>query len=412
MNRRILLADADQFYVAVARLADPDGAGRAPLLIVGGSPRGRGVVTSASYEARAFGVHSAMPMARAVRLCPGAMVVPVPWKLCAVKSREIRSVLERFSPIVEAASSDEYYLDLAGTERLYGGEPLRETAVRIRRAVLDETGLSLSIGGGTSKLVAKLAATSAKPGGVRVVEPGEEPSFMEGFALADLPFVGPRFQERLLRFNLKRVSDAKAAGRDRLVQWLGERQGRWLWDRIHGRDRSRVEPRGEPGSISRDETFAFDVNDDAQLVAELLRLVERAGTDLRERGLLVRTVSVRIRDQDFKDRQASRTLAEPVSSDRAIARVARDLLARLRRARRVPERLIGVALSQLVRRYEPVQFPLIEPQCDPPALETGKDRAVALAVDTVRRRLGREAVVLGRLPRRRDRPDGEPTSRQ
>src|SRR5881409_1756915 len=130
--RRILLADADAFYVAVARLVDPDGAGRAPLLIVGGSPERRGVVTSASYEARAYGVHSAMPMARAVRLCPGATVVPVPWDACAAKSREIGAVLRRFTPAVEQASSDEFYLDLSGTEQLYGAEPL--TAIQLLSA--------------------------------------------------------------------------------------------------------------------------------------------------------------------------------------------------------------------------------------------------------------------------------------
>src|SRR5213079_197420 len=157
-DRRILLVDADAFYVAVARLVDPDGVGKAPLVIVGGSAERRGVVTSASYEARAYGVHSAMPMARAIRLCPGATVVPVPWEACARKSREIGAVLRRFTPVVEQASSDEFYLDLSGTEQLYGGEPLAATARRMRDAVMAETSLSLSIGGGTSKFVAKLAA--------------------------------------------------------------------------------------------------------------------------------------------------------------------------------------------------------------------------------------------------------------
>src|SRR5436309_8960469 len=195
--RRILLADADAFYVAVARLADPEGAGKARLLIVGGAAERRGVVTSASYEARAYGVQSAMPMARAVRLCPGATVVPVPWEACAAKSRQIRAVLRRFTPAVEQASSDEFYLDLSGTERLYGGEPLAATAGRIREAVTKETSLTVSIGGGTSKLVAKLAAGLAKPQpgtageGVHVVPPGAEGGFMLQFSLAAIPLVGP-----------------------------------------------------------------------------------------------------------------------------------------------------------------------------------------------------------------------------
>ncbi len=159
-HRRILLADADAFYVAVARLVDPDGAGKEPLLIVGGSSK-RGVVTSASYETRRYGVRSAMPTAHALRLCPKAVVVSVPRKACSQKSREIRKALERFSPVVEPASIDEFYVDLTGTERLYH-ESLAATAARIRAAVLESTKLSVSIGGGTSRLIAKLAAEEAK----------------------------------------------------------------------------------------------------------------------------------------------------------------------------------------------------------------------------------------------------------
>src|SRR5437016_1047032 len=227
-DRRILLADADAFYVAVARLVDPERAGRATLLIVGGSAERRGVVMSASYEARAYGVQSAMPMARAARLCPGATIVPVPWEACADKGREIGAVLRRFTPAVEQASSDEFYLDLSGTERLYGNEPLAATALRIRDAVLAETTLSLSIGGATSKLVAKLAAGVAKPipgspsAGVHVVPPGAEADFMLRFALADLPFVGPKFQERLARLGLRSVRDVVRPEPETLVRWLGE----------------------------------------------------------------------------------------------------------------------------------------------------------------------------------------------
>ncbi len=161
--RRILLADADAFYVAVARMVDPNGAGNAKYLIVGGTRESRGVVCSASYEARKFGVRSAMPIARALRLCPQAMCVPIPRRVCSDKSREIRDVLEKFSPVVEGASIDEWYLDMGGTEGVYGHEPLAATARRIRDAVTAATTLSVSFGGGTSKLVAKLAVERAKP---------------------------------------------------------------------------------------------------------------------------------------------------------------------------------------------------------------------------------------------------------
>ena len=398
-GRRILLADADAFYVAVARLVDPHGAGMARLLIVGGAPERRGVVTSASYEARAFGVHSAMPMARAVRLCPGAMVVPVPWEACADKGREIGAVLRRFTPAVEQASSDEFYLDLSGTERLYHGEPLATTARRIRDAVLAETTLSLSIGGATSKLVAKLAAGIAKPrpgapaDGVHVVAPGAEAEFLLRFALADLPHVGPKFQERLGRLGLRTVRDVVRHERETLVRWLGEREGAWLYERVRGSDDAPVEPDREAKSVSRDETFPSDVDDDDALAAKLLALADRASADLRAGGLAARTVTVKLRDADFTTRQASRTLSDPVQSDRAVYAVARQLLARLRRARRSPARLLGVALSQLAAWEAEGQLSLLEREAD--GIETERDRTISRVIDEVRGKFGPDALCRG-----------------
>ena len=397
--RRILLADADAFYVAVARLTDPEGAGKARLLIVGGSPEQRGVVTSASYEARAYGVHSAMPMARAVRLCPGATVVPVPWEACARKSREIGAVLRRFTPVVEQASSDEFYLDLSGTEQLYGGEPLAATARRMRDAVIAETALSLSIGGGTSKFVAKLAAGAAKPrpggaaDGVHVVAPGAEADFMLQFALADIPLIGPKFQERLARFGLHTVRDVVRHERETLVGWLGEREGSWLYERTRGIDRAPVESHRETKSVSRDETFATDLDDDAALAARLLTLVDRASADIRQSGLVARTVTVKLRDADFTARQASRTLADAVQSDRAVYAVARELLTRLRAARRVPARLLGVALSQLVAQGGEGQLSLLESPGQ--TLETERDRVISRMIDEVREKFGPDALGRG-----------------
>ncbi|HYS60399.1 MAG TPA: DNA polymerase IV [Gemmatimonadales bacterium] len=397
--QRILLADADAFYVAVARLADPEGAGKARLLIVGGSPAQRGVVTSASYEARAYGVHSAMPMVRAVRLCPGATVVPVPWEACTRKSREIGAVLRRFTPVVEQASSDEFYLDLSGTEQLYGAESLAATARRMRDAVLAETSLSLSIGAGTSKLVAKLAAGLAKPrpgvaaDGVYVVAPGAEADFMLQFALADIPLIGPKAQERLARFGLRTVRDVVPHDRETLVGWLGEREGAWLHERARGVDRAPVEANRETKSVSRDETFATDLDDDGALAAKLLALADRASADVREAGLIARTVTVKLRDADFTTRQASRTLADAVQSDRAVYAVARELLTRLRAARRVPARLLGVALSQLVRAGSESQLSLLESAGN--TLETDRDRVISRVIDEVREKFGPDALGRG-----------------
>jgi DNA polymerase-4 len=403
--RRILLADADAFYVAVARLVDPDGAGKAPLLIVGGSAEGRGVVTSASYEARAYGVHSAMPTARAIRLCPDALVVPVPFGACVEKGRAIRRTLQQFTPVVEQASSDEFYLDLSGTERLYHDEPLAATARRIRDAVKEATSLTVSIGGGTSKVVAKLAAGVAKPRpgqegtGVHVVEPGAELDFMRQFALGDIHGVGPRFQERLAQYGLVTVNDALRHDVKVLQRWLGKNGGAWLYQRVRGRDSAHVPGDRRARSISRDETFAKDLDDDARLQEELHRLVDRATTDLRASGLVARTVTVRLRDADFTDRQASRTVREAISSDRAVMAVARPLLARLRAARPGPARLIGVALSGLQDAEAPAQMSLFSPEPEGVA-DTQRDQALSRAVDELRARFGRRAIVRGRTPRR------------
>ena len=396
---RILLADADAFYVAVARLVDPDGAGRARLLIVGGTAEHRGVVTSASYEARAFGVRSAMPTARALRLCPGATVAPVSWEACAEKGREIRVVLERYAPVVEQASSDEFYLDLTGTEKLYHEEPLAETARRMRDAVHAATSLWVSIGGGTSKFVAKLAAGVAKPSpdspgseeGVHVVAPGDEAEFLRRFPLADLPMIGPKFQQRLERLGWRTVTDVQPLDRRELVSRLGEREGQWLWERVRGLDDAPVAVWTDAKSISRDTTFATDLDAEDDLLRELLQQVDRATSDLRADGLVARTITVKLRDADFTTRQASRTLPEPVLTDRAVYAVARELLQKLRTARRMPARLIGVALSQLDRLGGEAQLALLEAErAHHP--ETDKDRSLARAIDAVRDRFGPDAV--------------------
>ncbi len=397
MHRRILLADADAFFVSVARLADPDGAGRARLLIVGGRAEERGVVTSASYEARRYGVRSAMPMSRALRLCPQATVVPVPMGMCRARSRDIREVLERMAPVVAGASIDEWYLDLSGTEALYGYEPLADTAHRIRTAVAESTGLTISMGGGTNRLVAKLAVERAKPrpgsggNGVYVVPPGDEAAFLATMVLADLPGVGPRLQERLLVAGLRTVPDALACDMAALIRHTGsERAAKWLHARLRGIDDSPVEPRGAARSISRDETFARDLHDDAELEHELWRLLSRAAADMRREGLRARTITVRLRDADFTNRQASQTLGGPVETERAMQPVARALLHRLRRARRVPARLLGVALSGFAGE-DSHQLNLFDEDSLPP-LESPRDRALVRATDAIRARFGSTAL--------------------
>lgn len=408
--RRILLVDADAFFVAVARQVDPEDAGKAPLLIVGGRPGSRGVVCSASYECRTYGVRSAMPIARALQLCPNAMCVPVPRLACSTRSREIQQVLARFAPVVQASSIDEWYCDMGGTEALYQHESLAETAQRIRAAVVDATGLTVSIGAGTSRLVAKMAVERGKPkpgtgaNGVCCVAPGQESAFLATFRLADLPMVGPRFAEGLERLGLVTVHDAQQWTREALESRLGTRAGGWLYRRVRGEDDSIVTPRDRQKQVSREETFASDLHDDITIERELLRLAVRVATDLRQQRLRARTVTVKLKDADFRARSAQRTLTAPIESERSVVKAARALLRQLREKRRVGVRLLGIGLSHfddLPPDPAAAQLALFPP---PPAAPNGtdpaedeKDRALTRALDRIRARYGSNAILPAQL---------------
>lgn len=408
-TRRILLSDTDAFFTQCARAADPEGAGRATLLIVGGSAAGRGVVTSASYEARAFGIRAGMPTALAMRRCPAAMVVPVPGEMVRAKSAQIFAVLQSFAPRFERASVDEAYLDLTGTESLYGHEPLPETARRVRQAVIDATGFTVSIGGGTSKLVAKMAVEVAKPKpgtgatGVCVVPPGEEGAFMRRFALADIPGVGPAFAERLARSGLRTVDDALGHDLAALRGLFGARTGTWLYERTRGLDVRPVRERARAKSTSREDTFPRDIGDDAQLLVELARLTEKVVVDLRGHGHTARRVTVKLKAADFTIRTASQTLPEPVETAGAVHPVVRALFARLRAGWRPPLRLVGVGLELLapaaLRGTQLSIFdagetgaPVPEDPAPTPPRERERDRQLARTLDTIRDRFGPGAI--------------------
>ena len=391
---RILLVDCDMFYVQVARLEDPDGVGREQLLIVGGSPTGRGVVTSASYPVRDFGVRSGMPTSQALRLCPEAKVVPVSRRACAFRSKQVLEALKGLSPLVQAASIDEFYLDLSGTERLFRGETLPATARRIREKVLEETEISVSIGGGTRKLIAKLATSRAKPGGVHVVPPGNESRFMRSFKLSEIPGVGPTLTDVLKKKGLVEVDDLLPVDRSWLEKWLGPARALWLWERARGLDSSKVNP-GEPRkSISSERTFGSDLSNDRELERRLLMMVGSVGGTLRSKGLRGRTITVKIRDEDFKTRQGGHTLPVPVDSDGALLSVALALFRELRRKRRVGVRLLGVGISSLVQGDSLPQLELFTP--DAPT-EKKRDRVVSRVLDDLRSRFGDEAILPGRM---------------
>ena len=385
--------DCDSFFVQVARLEDPGGAGAEPLLLVGGAGD-RGVITSASYAAREFGVRSGMPTRRARQLCPEAVVVPVPRGACVERSRAVRAVLGELSPVVQAASIDEFYLDLTGTERMLKGEELGATADRIRRVVRERTEVAVSLGGGTQRVVAKVATRLAKPDGVHVVRPGGEAAFMAQFRLEQLPGIGPAFLERLRRKGLATCAEAAAVEREWLARWFGPNRGAWLWERVRGIDASEVDARDRRKSISSERTFFADIDDDDELERRLLEQSCSVGGQLRARELRARTVTVKLRDHDYRTRQAGRTLPEGVETDRAIRVVAISLLQSLRHRRRTPARLLGVGVSNLVRQVPAEQLEFFAGKAK---LETERDRTIARAVDRIRERYGRKAVRPGRV---------------
>lgn len=340
----ILHVDIDAFFASVEQVLEP--ALRGKPVIVGGTERS--VVASASYEARARGVRTAMPSAQAARLCPEAIFRPGDFARYRQFSDRVMAILGDFSPAVEVASIDEAYLDAAGCERLFG--PALEMADRIRRRVRQETGLNVSIGIGSNKLVAKVATSFAKPNGVVEVRPGHEAEFFAPLPLKALPGIGRRTAERLAEYNLRTLGDLRRIPEDVLIATFGV-SGEALYRHCRAECASPVDPTPDrrPKSISRATTFETDTADRAHVEAMLWYLTERAARDLRRHGLLARCVTVKLRYADFQTVGRSQTLDEPTDHDAALFRTAAALWRRLY-TRRVRVRLIGVGLSSLVPR--------------------------------------------------------------
>jgi DNA polymerase-4 len=396
LQPRILLVDCDAFYVQVARLEDPDGAGRAEFLIVGGSATGRGVVTSASYSCRAMGVRSAMPTGRALQLCPQATVAPVSRSACSERSQRVRAALVDLAPVVQAASIDEFYLDFTGTERLLKGESLEDTARRVKREVFASSKIRVSVGGGVNRLVAKLAVGRAKPDGVFIVAPGDEATFVAELELAQLPGVGPALLAALRDKGLHTVADVRRVDPAWLARWFGDSRARWLRRRVFGVDDSRVSSHEARKSVSSERTFSRDLHRTDELERELLRLTVSVAGTMRAKGLRARTLTVKIRDSDFKTRQRAHTFPEAVESESVLYPTARDLLGDLRRRRRTGARLLGVGLTNFSERDASRQLALFD-QPDDPERESERDRLLAHTVDRLRSRFGRDAVLPGRI---------------
>jgi DNA polymerase-4 len=335
--------DLDAFFAAVEELEDPSL--RAQPLIVGGDPHGRGVVATANYVARSFGIHSAMSAAEALRRCPHAVFVRPRHSLYREYSRAVWESVRAIVPAVERTGIDEGYLDL--TDVAADFLRARELAEAVQTAVRGTTSLTCSLGVATSKVVAKVASDSRKPGGITVVLPGREPAFLGPLAVRKLPGVGPRSAERLARAGIETVGALAALDDETLRTLLPGKVGRLLRDRARGVDTRRLETAVERISISNEETFPRDIDEPALLHAELRRMAERLSELLRRDGQAARTVTTKLRYPDFSIRTRSLTLDVAVDDAQTIGDVACRLLDRALADRPGALRLVGVGLKGL-----------------------------------------------------------------
>jgi DNA polymerase-4 len=337
----ILHVDLDAFYASVETHKDPSLAGKA--VVVAGSGN-RSVVLSASYEARAFGVASAMPAMRARRLAPGAVFVPPDFESYRTYSNRFREILLAHTPLVEPLSLDEAFLDVGGAVRLFGDPP--EIAARIRREVERELGITCSVGVAPTKFVAKLASTRAKPDGVIVVRDTSVHEFLDPLPIAALWGAGERTVETLSRLGVRTVGELAALPVAVLERVLGEAHAEGLSHLANGIDDRAVVPYEAPKSVSHEETFDRDLDDEEEIVRELLGLATRVGARLREEGYVARTVVMKARLANFTTLTRSRTLPEATDVAARIYHVAAELYRALPGARR-RIRLLGVGASGL-----------------------------------------------------------------
>ena len=335
--------DLDAFFAAVEELEQPE-LRRVPL-VVGGDPHGRGVVATANYVARRFGIRSAMPCAEALRRCPHATFVRPRHALYRDYSREVWAHIRGIVPTVEQAGIDEGYLDLGEVAPAF--DDARAVAEAVRAVVRARTRLSCSLGVASSKVVAKVASDRRKPGGLTVVRPGQEADFLAPFPIRLLPGVGPRAEERLTHAGVATIGDLARLDDDDLRRLLPGKVGRELRDRARGIDPRPLEVSVERISISNEETFARDVADRERLHDELRRMADNLAEHLRDRGQVARTVTTKLRYPDFAIRTRSTSLPVGTADPVRIGELACALLDRALRDRPGPLRLVGVGVSGL-----------------------------------------------------------------
>ena len=378
--RTILHVDLDAFFAAVEQRDRPELRGKP--VIVGGVPPGRGVVSAASYEARAYGVHSAMSVTEAFRRCPHGVFLPVDGRRYQQASRDVMVILRRFTPQVEPISIDEAFLDVTGSRALLGEGP--EIAASIKSAVRAEVGLTASVGVATTKLVAKIASDLRKPDGLVVVAPGDEAAFLAPLPISRLWGVGDKTATVLAEYGVKTIGDLADLSPDLLVRRFGK-HGASLVSRAVGLDDDPVHEGDPAKSVGHETTFDVDTSDPDVIERTLLALSDGVAGRLRSAGVRASTIAVKVRDSSFRTVTRQRTLPEPTDLTEPIYQAALELARPQVRGIRV--RLLGVTASNLGEREQMTMFAETEP----------RRRKAIEAADAVRRRYGSKAVTRGRL---------------
>ena len=379
--RTILHVDLDAFFAAVEQRDRPELRGR-PVIVGGGGPDDRGVVSAASYEARKFGVRSAMPLRTAAALCPDAVFLPVDGSKYGAVSKQVMGVLRRYTPQVEPISIDEAFLDVTGSARLFGNG--RTIATSIKDAIKSEVGLTVSVGVGTTKLVAKIASDLRKPDGLVVVPPGDEAEFLAPLPISRLWGVGQQTAAALREYGVATIGDLARLPTDVLVRRFGK-HGAALVDRARGEDDEPVAGGAAAKSVGHEHTFDVDTADPEVIERTLLAMADGVAGRLRSAGLRAGTVTVKIRDSRFRTITRQRTLLEPTDMTEPIWQAAVELARPETRAMRV--RLLGVTASNF---GEPSQLGLFGSGDE-------RRRRATQAADAVRRRFGERAVTRASL---------------
>ncbi len=343
--RSILHVDMDAFYASVEQLDHPEYKGKP--VIVGADPKagkGRGVVAACSYEARKFGVHSALPISRAWKLCPEGVYVRPRMERYVEVSRQVMEVFRRYTDLVEPLSIDEAFLDITGSVALLGSP--KQIAAAIKKEIREATGLNASVGLAPNKFLAKIASDLKKPDGFVVVAEQEVEQFLHDLPISRLWGVGPKTEHRLREMEFTTIGDVAAASRDSLIRSLGS-LGEHLFQLSHGKDDRPVEPNGEPKSIGSETTFEQDTDDRELLLSTILELSDHVGERLRKDGHRARKVTLKLRYSDFETHTKQHSLNKFILTGNEIAQVARTLFASFPLKKKI--RLIGVSAGDLHR---------------------------------------------------------------